>query len=129
MDCSFTKKLAIYKQEQKFNCLKSDNNNYTDLLLCFFSRENHSCACKEKENKLLKLQDLGDFHLKSIKLRYLKFMSGDNMLGEQPLKFYSKEMTDTKIELVNRLLILNAKKNSIIDLDRRKEVLIDRVAS
>ena len=51
------------------------------------------------------------------------------MLGEQPLKFYSKEMTDTKIELVNRLLILNAKKNSIIDLDRRKEVLIDRVAS
>ena len=46
-------------------------------------------------------------------------MSGDNMLGEQPLKFYSEELTDTKIELVNRLLILNAQKNSIIDLDRK----------
>ena len=41
------------------------------------------------------------------------------MLGEQPLKFYSQEITETKIELVNRLLILNAQKNSIIDLDRK----------
>tara|TARA_B100000965_G_scaffold8335_1_gene6468 strand:+ start:1053 stop:1223 length:171 start_codon:yes stop_codon:yes gene_type:complete len=56
-------------------------------------------------------------------------MSGDNMLGEQPLKFYSKEVTETKIELVNRLLILNAKKNSIIDLDRKQEGLRDRLAS
>ncbi len=41
------------------------------------------------------------------------------MLGEQPLKFYSEEVTETKIELVQRLLILNAQKNSIIDLDRK----------
>ena len=56
-------------------------------------------------------------------------MSGDNMLGEQPLKFYSEELTDTKIELVNRLLILNAQKNSIIDLDRMNKVWRDKIAS
>jgi|TARA_B100001113_G_scaffold160224_1_gene130990 hypothetical protein len=56
-------------------------------------------------------------------------MSGDNMLGEQPLKFYSEELTDTKIELVNRLLILNAQKNSIIDLDRKHKGWGDQVAS
>ena len=56
-------------------------------------------------------------------------MSGDNMFGEQPLKFYSEEVTETKIELVNRLLILNAQKNSIIDLDRKLKGLVDKVAS
>ena len=56
-------------------------------------------------------------------------MSGDNMLGDQPLKFYSEEVTDTKIELVNRLLILNAQKNSIIDLDRKHKRWGDQVAS
>ena len=56
-------------------------------------------------------------------------MSGDNMLGEQPLKFYSEEVTETKIELVNRLLILNAQKNSIIDLDRKIKAWGDKLAS
>ena len=57
-------------------------------------------------------------------------MSGDNMLGEQPLKFYSKELTETKIELVNRLLILNdEKKNSINDLDSIQKGFRDRLAS
>ena len=56
-------------------------------------------------------------------------MSGDNMLGEQPLKFYSEKVTETKIELVNRLLILNAKKNSIIDLDRKHKAWGDQLAS
>ena len=56
-------------------------------------------------------------------------MSGDNMLGEQPLKFYSEEVTETKIELVNRLLILNAQKNSIIDLNRKLKGLENQVAS
>ena len=50
-------------------------------------------------------------------------MSGDNLLGEQPLKFYSDEITETKIELVNHLLTLNAQKNSIIDIDRRHKNL------
>ena len=46
-------------------------------------------------------------------------MSGDNMLGDQPLKFYSEELTDTKIELVHRLLIVNARKSSKTDLDQK----------
>ena len=56
-------------------------------------------------------------------------MSGDNMLGEQPLKFYSKDVTDTKIELVQHLLILNAQKNSITDLDRKHKEWGHKVAS
>ena len=56
-------------------------------------------------------------------------MSGDNMYGEQPLKFYSEDVTETKIELVNRLLILNAQKNSIIDLDRKHKGWADQLAS
>ena len=56
-------------------------------------------------------------------------MSGDNLLGEQPLKFYSKEVTETKIELVHRLLILNAQKNSIVDLDRKHKEWVNELAS
>ena len=51
------------------------------------------------------------------------------MLGEQPLKFYSEEVTETKLELVNRLLKLNVQKNSIIDLDRKQKGWRDQVAS
>ena len=58
-----------------------------------------------------------------------ELMSGDNMLGEQPLKFYSEEVTETKLELVRRLLILNAQKNSIIDIDRKYKGWEKRVAS
>tara|TARA_B100001113_G_C20795941_1_gene486091 strand:+ start:161 stop:322 length:162 start_codon:yes stop_codon:yes gene_type:complete len=50
-------------------------------------------------------------------------MSGDNLLGDQPMRFYSEEITETKIELVNHLLIVNAKKNSIVDIDRRYKKL------
>ena len=56
-------------------------------------------------------------------------MSGDNLLGKQPLKFYSEKITETKIELVNQLLILNAKKNSIIDFDRRHKKGGNEIAS
>ena len=56
-------------------------------------------------------------------------MSGDNLLGEQPLKFYSEEVTETKIELVQRLLIINAEKNSIIDLNRKHKEWGNQVAS
>ena len=58
-----------------------------------------------------------------------ELMSGDNMLGEQPLKFYSEEVTETKLELVRRLLILNAQKNSIIDIDRKYKRWENKVAS
>lgn len=58
-----------------------------------------------------------------------ELMSGDNMLGEQPLKFYSEEVTETKIQLINRLLIINAQKNSIIDIDRKYKGRGDDLAS
>ncbi len=56
-------------------------------------------------------------------------MSGDNLLGEQPLKFYSEEVTATKIELVKRQLIINAKKNSIIDLQKKLKGWRNELAS
>tara|TARA_Y100001968_G_scaffold55698_1_gene46921 strand:- start:2441 stop:2611 length:171 start_codon:yes stop_codon:yes gene_type:complete len=56
-------------------------------------------------------------------------MSGDNMLGEQPLKFYSEKLTETKIQLVNRLLIMNAQKNTIIDLERKHKDRRNEMAS
>ena len=56
-------------------------------------------------------------------------MSGDNLLGKQPIKFYSEKITETKIELVNQSLILNAKKNSIIDFDRRHKKGGNQIAS
>tara|TARA_Y100001968_G_scaffold176286_1_gene161542 strand:- start:94 stop:312 length:219 start_codon:yes stop_codon:yes gene_type:complete len=69
------------------------------------------------------------FILKIKSLKVEELMSGDNMLGEQPLKFYSEEVTETKIELVNRLLILNAQKNSIIDLERKHKGWSNKLAS
>ena len=68
-----------------------------------------------------------DFILKDKKL--IELMSGDNLLGEQPLKFYSEEVTETKIELVHRLLILNAQKNSIVDLKRKYKEWGNELAS
>ncbi|AIQ97445.1 hypothetical protein EW15_1353 [Prochlorococcus sp. MIT 0801] len=59
----------------------------------------------------------------------IKVMSGDNLLGEQPLKFYSDEVTETKIQLVHHLLILNAQKNTIIDLDRKHKEWGNELAS
>ena len=43
-------------------------------------------------------------------------MRGDNLLGEQPLKFYSKEMTETKIKLVDHYFKFIFQSNSITDL-------------
>ena len=62
-------------------------------------------------------------------LQLIELMSGDNLLRDQPLKFYSEEATETKIELVHRLLILNAQKNSIIDLDRKHKEWGNELAS
>ena len=69
------------------------------------------------------------FILKDQRFKIYQIMSGDNLLGEQPLKFYSEEVTETKIELVHRLLILNAQKNTIIDLDRKHKEWGNELAS
>ena len=70
-----------------------------------------------------------EFVLKKPSYKIYELMSGDNLLGDQPLKFYSEEVTQTKIELVHRLLILNAQKNSIVDLDRKHKEWADDLAS
>ena len=43
-------------------------------------------------------------------------MSGDNLHGKQPLKFYSEKITLTKVELLERQLNLGEK---ITDLDQK----------
>ena len=43
-------------------------------------------------------------------------MSGDNLHGNQPIKFYSEEITLTKVELLERQLSLGEK---ILDLDEK----------
>ena len=42
-------------------------------------------------------------------------MSGDNLHGKQPIKFYSEKITLTKVELLERQLSLGEK---ISDLDQ-----------
>ncbi len=70
-----------------------------------------------------------DFVLNKLRFKNYGLMSGDNLLGDQPLKFYSEEVTQTKVELVHRLLILNAEKNSIVDLDKKHKQWADDLAS
>ena len=43
-------------------------------------------------------------------------MSGDNLHGKQPIKFYSEKITITKMELLERHLNLGEK---VIDLERK----------
>ena len=43
-------------------------------------------------------------------------MSGDNLYGKQPIKFYSEKITLTKVELLERQLSLGEK---ISDLDQK----------
>tara|TARA_Y100001968_G_scaffold185520_1_gene169892 strand:- start:10134 stop:10304 length:171 start_codon:yes stop_codon:yes gene_type:complete len=44
-------------------------------------------------------------------------MSGDNMHGKQPLKFYSEYMTITKLSLIEHSLNQSYKNNSSIELE------------
>ena len=43
-------------------------------------------------------------------------MSGDNLHGEQPIKFYSEEVTLTKVQLLEKQLSLGDK---VSDLDKK----------
>ena len=43
-------------------------------------------------------------------------MSGDNLHGSQPIKFYSEKITLTKVELLERQLCLSEK---VSDLDKK----------
>ena len=57
-------------------------------------------------------------------------MSGDNIYGAQPLKFYSEEMTDTrKIALAHFEQKLFRESNSIIYLQRKyQEIKVPNAA-
>ena len=44
------------------------------------------------------------------------FMSGDNLHGNQPIKFYSEKITLTKVELLEKQLSLGEK---VSDLDEK----------
>ena len=44
------------------------------------------------------------------------FMSGDNLHGKQPLKFYSEKITLSKVELIEKHLRLGEK---VSDLDAK----------
>ena len=41
------------------------------------------------------------------------FMSGDNLHGNQPIKFYSEKITLTKVELLERQLSLGEKVSNL----------------
>ena len=43
----------------------------------------------------------------------LKFMSGDNLHGKQPIKFYSEIITLTKVELLEKQLSLGEKVSNL----------------
>ncbi len=56
-------------------------------------------------------------------------MSGDNLLGEQPMNFYSTEMSETKIKLVHHYLRFIYQSNSTTDLDRKHKEWGQDIAS
>ena len=65
----------------------------------------------------LALKKLGnpERNLKNI-INILIIMSGDNLHGKQPIKFYSEKITLTKVELLERQLSLGEK---VLDLDKK----------
>ena len=53
-------------------------------------------------------------------------MSGDNLHGEQPIKFYSEIITLTKVKLLERQLRLGEK---VSDLDQKYKEWSEKLAS
>ena len=55
-------------------------------------------------------------YLKNVVDYKVFFMSGDNLHGKQPIKFYSEKITLTKVELLEKQLSLGDK---VSDLDEK----------
>ena len=68
-----------------------------------------------KSEKNIKELVLANFSSYKLKLFY-DSMSGDNLYGKQPIKFYSEKITLSKVELLERQLSLGEK---ISDLDQK----------
>ena len=57
-----------------------------------------------------------NFYLRKLVSDINYLMSGDNLHGKQPIKFYSEKITLTKVELLERQLSLGEK---VSDLDEK----------
>jgi len=66
----------------------------------------------EKNIKELAITNFSSYKLQKSSIS----MSGDNLHGKQPIKFYSEKITLTKVELLERQLSLGEK---ISDLDQK----------
>ena len=66
----------------------------------------------EKNIKELAITNFSSYKIQ----KFSNFMSGDNLHGKQPIKFYSEKITLTKVELLERQLSLGEK---ISDLDQK----------
>ena len=72
-----------------------------------------------KSEKNIKESVISYFSSQKI-IQDIKFiMSGDNLHGNQPIKFYSEKITLTKIELLERQLILGKK---VSDIDEKHKI-------
>ena len=69
-----------------------------------------------KSEKNIKELAIANFSSQKSYLKFSNSMSGDNLHGKQPIKFYSEKITLTKVELLERQLSLGEK---ISDLDQK----------
>ncbi len=69
---------------------------------------------------------MGFFILKTQGKYLLIVMSGDNLHGTQPIKFYSEKITLTKVELLEMKLSLGEK---VSDLDEKHKEWSRRLSS
>ena len=69
-----------------------------------------------KSEKNIKELAITNFSSQKILTKLINSMSGDNLHGKQPIKFYSEKITLTKVELLERQLSLGEK---VSDLDEK----------
>ena len=79
---------------------------------------------RKSENNI---KELAIINFSSYKLtKFSNSMSGDNLHGKQPIKFYSEKITLTKVELLERQLSLGEK---ISDLDQKHKEWSKKLSS
>jgi len=69
-----------------------------------------------KSEKNIKELAIANFSSNKNNTQISNSMSGDNLHGKQPIKFYSEKITLTKVELLERQMSLGEK---ISDLDQK----------
>ena len=76
----------------------------------------------EKNIKELEITNFSSYKLQKLS----NSMSGDNLHGKQPIKFYSEKITLTKVELLEKHLSLGEK---ISDLDQKHKEWSKKLSS